>query len=102
MAAGERWYQAHRSHAYQHAAMMFSDGDSIAANKVLRRYLGAVPDHPHRTVCMLILAINLCWLLPLACLAMIVPEFEILILALSWAPLVWMAFRLNAGKRDFV
>ncbi|MCP4127689.1 MAG: glycosyltransferase family 4 protein [Gammaproteobacteria bacterium] len=102
MVAGERWYQAHRSHAYQHAVMILSDSDSIAANKVLRRYLGVVPDHPHRTVCMLILAINLCWLLPLACLAMIAPEFEILILALSWAPLVWMAFRLNAGKQDLV
>jgi len=101
MVAGERWYESHRSHAYQHAAMMLSDGSSIAANRAIRRYFGVAHDHPHRIVCMVILAINVCWLLPLACLAMVVPKFEILISALSWTPLVWMAFRLNVGKRDF-
>ena len=60
-------HAAHRDHAYQHLARRF----------------GA-----HRGVTLLFLAVNLCWLLPLAVLALGVPDREIQILLLAYAPIV--------------
>lgn len=74
---GERWHEAHRSHAYQHAA---------------RRWGG------HRPVILAVLAINTFWLLPLAGLAVAFPPWELWLLALAWLPLIVIAFRLGAGR----
>ena len=74
---GERWHEAHRSHAYQHAA---------------RRWGG------HRPVILAVLAINTLWLLPLAGLAVAFPPWELWLLALAWLPLIVIAFRLGAGR----
>jgi len=74
---GERWYEAHRSHAYQHAA----------------RRLGS-----HRTVTLGVLAINLFWLLPMAFLAQMKPEFELLAVISALSPLAYAAIRLGAGR----
>ena len=74
---GERWHEAHRSHAYQHAA---------------RRWGG------HRPVILAVLAINTLWLLPLAGLAAAFPPWELWLLALAWLPLIVIAFRLGAGR----
>ena len=77
MASRQRWYEAHRSHAYQHAAQR----------------LGG-----HRPVTLAVLAINLGWLLPLAYAAARWPGLEAACLALAYAPLAALAFRLEAGK----
>lgn len=77
MRRGERWYAAHRSHAYQHAAHRSGS---------------------HRRVTLGVLAINLAWLLPLAWVAVRFPAWEGLLLALAWLPLGLLAFRLDAGK----
>ncbi len=77
MASGQRWYEAHRSHAYQHAA---------------RRWAS------HRRVSLAVIAVNLLWLLPLAMAAMIWPRWEAVFLLLAHGPLVVLAFRLDAGK----
>jgi Fuc2NAc and GlcNAc transferase len=69
---------AHREHAYQRLARRF----------------GA-----HRRVTALFLAVNLCWLLPLAVLALGVPGREMQILLLAYAPIiagvVWVNIRLG-------
>jgi Fuc2NAc and GlcNAc transferase len=77
MAAGQRWYEAHRSHAYQHAAVRCGS---------------------HRRVTLAVLAINLLWLLPLAAGAVVWPRWEAAFLALAYTPLVGLALRLDAGK----
>ncbi len=77
VASGQRWYEAHRSHAYQHAARRWGS---------------------HRRVTLSVLAINLAWLLPLALAAARWPDMEAIFLAIAYAPLVGLAFRLEAGK----
>jgi Fuc2NAc and GlcNAc transferase len=76
---GERVYQAHRNHAYQHAARAF----------------GA-----HRPVTLAVGAINLLWLLPLALLVAagwLRGEFA---LAIAWLPLFALAMRWRAGLTE--
>jgi Fuc2NAc and GlcNAc transferase len=80
MAGGQRWYEAHRSHAYQHAA----------------RLLGG-----HAPVDRRVLAINLLWLLPLAGLAAWKPAWELPLLILAYLPLLYLAIRLRAGQPEF-
>lgn len=74
---GERWYQAHRSHAYQHAS----------------RRLGS-----HKGVTLGVLGINLFWLLPLAILAQMKPEHELWVMVAALTPLAYMAIWLGAGR----
>ncbi len=73
----ERWYEAHRSHAYQHAA---------------RRWGG------HRLVTLSVLAVNGLWLLPNAWLAMAYPRWEVGLLVVALLPLMLAGYRLGAGR----
>ena len=74
---GERWYEAHRSHAYQHAT----------------RRLGN-----HQVVTVAVLGINLGWLLPLAWLATTHPAWEWELLLIAILPLSIFAYSLGAGR----
>ncbi|MBC7684994.1 MAG: hypothetical protein H7176_07165 [Bdellovibrionales bacterium] len=75
---GERFHEAHRSHAYQYAARQF----------------GA-----HRPVTLAVGAINLLWLLPIA-VALGLGWFDgVAGLAIAYVPLLWLAFRFKAGIR---
>jgi Fuc2NAc and GlcNAc transferase len=76
LVGGRRYLEAHRSHAYQHAA---------------RKY-GA-----HKPVSLAVGAINLAWLCPLAITVGLGHMDGTLGLLVAYAPLVWLAFRLNAG-----
>ncbi|NMY40047.1 glycosyltransferase family 4 protein [Pseudomonas sp. WS 5013] len=72
---GSRVYEAHRSHAYQHAA----------------RQLGR-----HLPVTLAVAVINLCWLLPLSLWAAH-GGYGFFILLLAYAPLILLALRYRAG-----
>jgi Fuc2NAc and GlcNAc transferase len=74
---GEKFYEAHRSHAYQHAA---------------RRW-GA-----HKPVTMVAGAINLCWLLPISLLVARGMLAGLLGVVVAYAPLVGVAVWLRAGE----
>ncbi len=76
MVRGERWYAAHRSHAYQHLARRWGS---------------------HRRVTLAVAAVNLGWLLPLAVAAWHWPGASLPIAVLAVAPLAVLAFRLGAG-----
>jgi len=76
---GEKPWEAHRSHAYQHAS---------------RRY-GA-----HRTVTLAVLAINVFWLLPLALLVSTGYLDGAFATCIAYAPLLLIAFKLHAGRPD--
>lgn len=78
VARGERFYLAHRTHAYQHAAVR----------------LGV-----HKPVTLAIGAINVLWLLPLAYLAASGRVAPVAALAIAYVPLVIVAVRLGAGTR---
>ncbi len=73
---GERWYEAHCSHAYQHASRRFQS---------------------HRSVTLAVAAINILWLLPLALAARVWPASGFFLSCLALTPLIILAFRFDAG-----
>jgi Fuc2NAc and GlcNAc transferase len=75
---GEQWYAAHRSHAYQQAAL---------------RYRGHLP------VTLGVTAINILWLLPLAALCVIFPDSGGWLTLIAYLPLVALAWRFDAGGK---
>ena len=77
MAQGERFYEAHRSHAYQHAAV----------------HRGA-----HMPVTIAVGVINICWLLPVALVVARGWLDGLLGVVIAYAPLVVVAVRLKAGR----
>ena len=76
---GDKFYEAHRSHAYQYAARKYGShiGVSLACG-----------------------GINLLWLLPLALLAAAGWLDGLLALAIAYLPLIWLAFHFKAGARE--
>jgi Fuc2NAc and GlcNAc transferase len=74
---GDRWLEAHRMHAYQHAAV---------------RWQG------HHFVTMVVVLINVCWLLPWALYVLAEPGRAALALAVSLLPLIALAIVAGAGK----
>jgi Fuc2NAc and GlcNAc transferase len=75
----DRWYEAHRSHAYQHAA----------------RLLGS-----HLPVSATVAVINLLWLLPLAWASVAYSDWAWLLTILAYVPLVVGAIWLRAGHPE--
>lgn len=73
---GERFYLAHRSHAYQ----------------ILSRRCGS-----HLKVTSGALVINIVWLLPFAFLAAKYNEFAIVFFVIALLPIVWGTVRVGAG-----
>lgn len=80
----ERWYEAHRSHAYQ---------------RLSRRWYGE-RNVGHRAVTLLVLIIDLLWLAPLAWASLVWPQWSVAWLALAYGPLVFGVILLGAGKPD--
>ncbi|MDD3655126.1 MAG: hypothetical protein PHO01_13285, partial [Desulfotomaculaceae bacterium] len=73
-----KFYEAHRSHAYQYAS----------------RTLGA-----HRPVTLAVCAINIFWLLPVAGLVALGKLEGILGVVVAYLPLFLLAYRYKAGDR---
>jgi Fuc2NAc and GlcNAc transferase len=73
---GARWYEAHCTHAYQHAARHRS----------------------HSTVTLTVAVVNVVWLFPLGWAASVWHAFGPLFFAVAAAPLVWTAYRYQAGQ----
>lgn len=78
IARREKFYHAHRSHAYQHAAQRYG----------------------HTRVTVTVGAINACWLLPWALLAARGTLHGAVALALAYIPLLASALRFRAGLPD--
>lgn len=76
LVTGQRWYTAHRSHAYQKLAIQFSS---------------------HVKVVMAILFINILWLLPLAVLANHYPNAGAGLLIVAYFPLLVICIKTRAG-----
>jgi Fuc2NAc and GlcNAc transferase len=72
-----RWYEAHCSHAYQHAAQTFGG---------------------HAKVTLAVAAINIGWLFPLAWAASHSPVTAPMFAAVAVIPLVYIALRFEAGR----
>ncbi|MDH3719612.1 MAG: glycosyltransferase family 4 protein, partial [Planctomycetota bacterium] len=79
MARGERWYEAHRSHAYQRLARRHGN---------------------HRSVTLLVCAVNVAWLLPIAAASASWPDLGWMLTIVAWLPLLVAAAFLGAGLPD--
>lgn len=75
---GDRWFEAHRQHAYQNLA---------------RRWKAHLP------VTVLVIVINLFWLFPWAWIAALYPARAMLCAILALAPLIAIASLLGAGRQ---
>jgi Fuc2NAc and GlcNAc transferase len=84
MLRGERWYEAHRSHAYQ---------------RLSRRWRGD-RNMGHLSVTVLVSAINLLWLAPLAWACLNWPQWSIAWLTLAYGPVAVCTMLLGAGRPD--
>lgn len=80
----ERWYEAHRSHAYQR----------LTRHWQLDRKVG------HRNVTALFITVNMLWLAPLAWACLQWTEFSMALAVIAYLPLVVAAIWLGAGKPD--
>lgn len=76
---GEKFYEAHRSHAYQYASRKFGT---------------------HKYVSVAVGIINLVWLLPVAVVVGLGWLDGLLGVLLAYLPLIWLAFRFNAGAKE--
>ena len=72
---GDKWYEAHCSHAYQHAARKWG----------------------HKRVTIATIIINLCWLLPIAYMVYLNESIALLLLVIAYTPLVILALKFKAG-----
>jgi Fuc2NAc and GlcNAc transferase len=79
LARGDRWFEAHRTHAYQ----------------VLARRLGS-----HRRVTLIVMMVNLFWLLPWAYAANLFPANSRIYMFAALLPLVILSIVVGAGKRE--
>jgi Fuc2NAc and GlcNAc transferase len=79
LARGDRWFEAHRMHAYQHLARQWK---------------------AHLPVTILVMIINGLWLLPLAVLAAIAPSHALWLLVVALAPLAALAIVYGAGTSE--
>jgi Fuc2NAc and GlcNAc transferase len=77
MVRGDRWYEAHRMHAYQHLARAWGG---------------------HRPTTLFVCAVNICWLLPWAWYASTHPPAASLCVAMALLPLVAGAIWAGAGR----
>ena len=77
IARGDRWFEAHRMHAYQHLAQRW---------------------HGHLPVTLMVSAVNIGWLLPWAICSVIYPANAALIVAVALIPLIFLAAFAGAGK----
>lgn len=73
---GQMWYHAHRTHAYQHAAIS----------------LGS-----HAKVDLGITLINICWLFPLAWISLLLTPWAMLLTCAAYSPLIWLSVVYRAG-----
>jgi Fuc2NAc and GlcNAc transferase len=83
MMRGERWVDAHRSHAYQRLAQRW-----------------ARAGNGHRPVTLLAIAVNVFWLAPLAWACSAWPHLAWSLTVLAYAPLAAVAIALGAGRND--
>lgn len=77
---GEKWYEAHCSHAYQHAARKWG----------------------HKRVTISVIIIDLFWLLPLAAFLHLKPDFGLWITLSAFTPLIIIALKFKAGINEVI
>ena len=94
--SGQRWYEAHASHAYQ---IMARRRIEMATTGPDQADVNAIRSSAHLWVIRRVAAINLLWLLPLAIGASVFPVWAPLIGGVAVLPLLAIVARTGAGGR---
>ena len=81
MSRGEKWYEAHRSHAYQILSRRFDSHGKVSVG---------------------VLIVNIGWLLPLGLLTAEYPYWGLPICSIALLPLLILAIRVGAGKQEIL
>lgn len=81
---GERWHEAHKSHAYQR----------------LSRHWKSNRKAGHQIVTLIVAGINLLWLLPLSAASLMMPNYSWLWLLLAYAPIAICTLQIGAGRSE--
>lgn len=89
---GQKFYEAHRSHAYQKLTRSYQQRLICSMSERAARASA------HRKVSLLVLLVNGLWLLPLAWLSAIYPEWGIWLVFLAWLPLCMVVISMGAGR----
>ncbi len=76
----QKWYDAHCSHTYQHAAKQYG----------------------HLPVLLACWAINLFWLLPISVMVFLYPAYALLGLLIGYSPLFFLAYGFKAGQSEIL
>ena len=84
MRRGDRWHQAHKSHAYQRLSRHWKNNRKTG----------------HQVVTLIVAAINILWLLPLSAASLLMPNYSWLWLLLAYAPIAMGTFRIGAGRSE--
>ncbi|MEX2366206.1 MAG: glycosyltransferase family 4 protein [Pseudohongiellaceae bacterium] len=77
--AGKLWYHAHRTHAYQHAAIKLAS---------------------HLKVDLGVTLINLCWLFPVAWFSLVYTSWAMVLTFIAYVPLIILGNFYRAGQED--
>jgi len=90
---GDRWYEAHRNHAYQHLSLRLTEtGKKRGIDKRVAR------TRAHRRINLGVIAISLVWLAPLASLTLYLPNWEWVWVLVAYLPLIIGAIIFGAGR----
>jgi Fuc2NAc and GlcNAc transferase len=81
---GDRWHQAHKSHAYQR----------------LSRHWKSNRKAGHQIVTLIVAGINILWLLPLSVASLMMPNYSWLWLLLAYMPIAICTWRIGAGRSE--
>ncbi len=92
---GDKWYDAHRTHAYQKIC-------EIYMRKINKKFpeKSDARTKTHRFVCSIYGVVNLLWVLPLSILSIRYPTYGFLIAFLCFSPIVIGSLYFEAGKSD--
>lgn len=91
---GDRFYEAHRSHAYQYLSLKLQQKNVLKGMlPVMARARG------HRFVILCVAGINFFWLFPLAWVVSLRPESGVYLACIAIVPLVVIAIKFGAGKK---
>ena len=92
---GERWHEAHRSHAYQKVAIRLTSHFERSKRVDMEKARAKA----HAIVSFFVLILNVLWLLPLAYATQLWPIWDIGFVLLAWLPLVVLVLSMGAGSR---
>jgi len=92
---GDRFYEAHRSHAYQYLSLKLQQKNVLKGmSSVKARARG------HYFVILCVAGINIFWLFPLALVVSVRPELGVYLACIAMIPLVVVVIKLGAGKKS--